>query len=287
MATIDSAFQSAWLPLTPRGVARFASTSAGRVCIVQSVFALLAAAVLTWFVRAAWLPTVEAAIEQLPAVGEIRAGQLYWVQESPQKLAEGRFLSIAVDLTHSGETRGPAHMQVEFGRGSVDVCAMLGCVSLPYPLDLVYALNRSEARPWWGAWRPVILVCVFCGMALWLMIVWDVLAALYCVPARIASLATNRSLTLLGAWRLCAAAQLPGVLFLSLALVVYALGFMDPVRLLVAFVVHWVLGWFYIGFSLMTLERVRQDSLGNPFASEDWTRQMAQSGSDSSRSDRS
>jgi len=287
MARMDRLFQSAWQPLTPRGVARFADASAGRLWLVQFVFALLAAGVMTWFVRTAWFPTVRAAIERLPAAGEIRAGQLYWESDTPQRLAEGHFLSIAVDLTHSGELRGPAHVQVEFGRGSLDLCTLFGCVSLPYPVDVVFGLNRTEAGPWWGAWWPAILAAVFSGTAVGLMIAWAALATVYCVPAWLIGFAANRSLTLRGAWRLCGAAQMPGALSFSLALAVYALGFLDPVRLGVAFAAHWVVGWVYVGASPLLRNRVPEATTGNPFAGGDASGGPARAAGNPFRSGRS
>jgi hypothetical protein len=266
MATMDRLFQSAWQPLTPWGVARFADGTTGRLWVVQFVFALFAAAAVTWFVRAAWFPTVEEAIGKLPATGEIRAGQLYWQADSPLKLAEGRFLSLSVDLAHSGAMRGASHVRVEFGRGSLAVCALFGRLDLPYPTDFVFGLNQVEAKPWWGAWRPAILAEVFVGTLAGLMITWGILATVYCLPAWLVGVLANRPLPLGGAWRLCGAALMPGALFLSLAVVFYGLGFLDPVRLVVAFVAHVLVGWIYVGVSPAMRERPPEAQASNPFA---------------------
>lgn len=265
MANMDRLFQSAWQPFTPKGVARFADATNGRLWFVQFVFALLAASGMLWFVRSAWYPTIQAAIEHLPTVGEIRAGQLYWEDTAPQLLAEGRFLSIAVDLTHSGLLRGAAHLQMEFGRGSLEVCGLFGCVDFPYPVNIVFGLNRGEAGPWWGAWRPVILVGVFCGTLAGQLLAWGILAAVYSVPTWGIGIASKRLLTLRGTWKLCGAAQLPGALFFSAAIVSYGLGLLDLVRLVVAFAVHFVVTWVYIGGSLVVRVRVPSDKSGNPF----------------------
>ena len=81
------------------------------------MFALLAAAAVVWFLDTAWFPTIRAAILQLPATGKISDGKLVWSGDNPVRLAESRFLALAVDLKHEGGARSPAHVQVEFGEG--------------------------------------------------------------------------------------------------------------------------------------------------------------------------
>ena len=56
------------------GVAAFVETSVRRVFLVQLFFALLAAAVVVWFLHDNWFPTVRDAIGNLPQRGEIRGG---------------------------------------------------------------------------------------------------------------------------------------------------------------------------------------------------------------------
>lgn len=255
----------AWQPITPRGVAAFAGATLGRLLSVQLFFALLAAVVVTWCVRTAWFPVARAAIRVLPEHGEIRSGEVVWDQSSPQTLAENRFLSLVLDLDHSGDLRGPAHVQVELGRRSVLVLSLLGHVELLYPKGWVFALNRPDAEPWWGAWSPVILAGVFAGTVVALMTTWAALACVYWLPVWLLSYLANRRAGVLGAWRLCGAAQLTGGLCMSTALVFYGLGLMDPVRLLVAFVAHFVVGWVYLGVSPMFLASARSPVGGNPF----------------------
>ena len=49
------------------------------------------------------------------------------------------------------------------------------------------------------------------------------------------------------------------------ALVVYGLGFLDLVRLVVAFVAHWAVSWLYVGISPMMRKRIEEPPGGNPF----------------------
>jgi hypothetical protein len=263
---MEHLFQTAWQPFTPRGVARFAGASFTRLLLVELVFALLAAAVVTWCVRVAWCGTVTQAIEALPERGEIRAGRLEWTDEAPRLLADGRCLSVVVDLEHGGTLRGAAHVQVELGRGSVRVFSILGYVDMPYPAGFVFALNRPGALPWWGAWSPVILAGVFAGTTVTLLLVWAGLAWFYAAPVWLLAFFANRAMDFRGAWRLSGAAQMPGALMLTLAVVFYGLGFFDPVRLLVAFGGHFVPTWVYLAMSPLTLPSAVAAVAGsNPF----------------------
>lgn len=264
---MDRLLQTAWQPLTPGGVAAFAGASLGRVLVVQFVFALLAAVAVTWCVHAAWFPTIEQAIQKLPEGGEIRSGQLRWPGPSPQLLAEGRFLSVVVDLEHGGELRGPADIQVEIGATSVRTFSLFGFVDVAYPPSGVVGFNHPAAGPWWGAWSPVILAGCFCGTVVWLLVAWWLLATVYCLPVWLIGFFSNRALTLRGSWRLAGAALMPGALLLALTVFCYGAGFLDPPRLLVVLGAHFVVGWLYLWLSLQRLPLVEAAAArGNPFA---------------------
>ena len=128
-----------WQPLTPRGAAGFSKAAPGRLILVQFAFALLAAAVVIWFVQSAWFRCVQQAIENLPRSGEIRLGRLQWEGPDYLRLAENRFLSLAVDLEHQGEVRSPAHLQIELGRTDVQVRSHVAtahsCLSAELPAE--------------------------------------------------------------------------------------------------------------------------------------------------------
>ena len=176
-STLDPQSSSfAWQPLTPRGVAAFATASLGRIGFVQLIVALLAATTVIWFLRNAWFPTVQEAIKHLPAHGDIHGGQLDWHGDSPAHLAEGLFLSFVVDLNHAGQAGRVAHLQVELGTADFKICSLLGCVTLRYPKDWVAALNRTELEPWWGAWKPAITAMIFLTTVLVLMVTWWLMA---------------------------------------------------------------------------------------------------------------
>jgi hypothetical protein len=247
--------QFAWQPLTPRGVAAFAGAPLGRVLVVQLIVALLAAAALVWFLHRAWFPMIGEAIGRLPAEGEIRAGALDWRGNSPEVLAENRFLALAVDLRHEGQARSPAHLALEFGQRDIKVLSLFGFVALGYPRDHVIAFNQAELTPWWGAWSPAILALTAGAVAAGLMLSWAGLATLYWLPVWLVGLYANRDLSLRGSWRLAGAALMPGALLFTATILCYGVRALDLVHLFAAAGVHLAVGWVYLGVSPLYCRR--------------------------------
>jgi len=254
------------LPLTPMGAATFARSSLTRLWVVQFVFALLISLVFTWFFARAWFPQVSAAIQRLPETGQIRAGKLAWSEPSPEILSENRFLAITVDLTHEGQARSPAHVQLEFGASDLVVFSLFGSRTFPYPPDYQIMFNRPELIPWWGAWAPPILALATLGAIVLLMSSWFLLGCLYWGPTWILAFFCNRELSWSGAWRLAGAALLPGGLFQAFAIVLYGLGALEVLQLLLAWVLHFVIGWIFLAATVLTCPRLQGiPTRGNPF----------------------
>src|SRR5512137_1455761 len=89
----------AWQPFTLRGVAAFSITGVSRLLLVELFMALLAAAVVCWFLATSWFPVVREGIRQLPATGAIEDGEMKWAGPPYQLLSERRpFLALLVDL---------------------------------------------------------------------------------------------------------------------------------------------------------------------------------------------
>ncbi len=236
----------AWEPVTPRGVAAFADGAIRRLWLVQLIIAILAAAVVLWFLLTAWFPVIQQAIRQLPAQGSIRAGRLAWNANTSARLAENHFLALTVDLRHEGAARSPAHVQVEFGEQDVAVLSLFGALQRPYPHAYLIAFNRDELEPWWGAWQPAILALAALAVISGLMLTWGLLALLYCPVAWLAAFFANRILSLRASYRLSGAALMPGALMLTLAIVLYGLGILDVLLLLIMAGAHFVVGWVYV-----------------------------------------
>jgi len=258
----------AWQPITFGGVAAFSRATFGRVLLVQFIVALLVAASVICFLISAWLPVVQKAIVRLPEKGAIRQGQLVWNGPSPAWLADGTFLSIVVDAAGEGRIGQSADVQLELKRRGFKICSLFGCVALPYPEKWIFALNRAEAEPWWGAWRPFLLLGVGAGTVLCLMASWLVLATFYSLAVRLIAFYSDRQAAWPACWRIAGAAQLPGALLMSGATCLYGFNRLNLVGLLFAWLLHAVIGWIYVGIAPARLPRAA-DALrrrGNPFA---------------------
>ncbi len=256
----------AWEPLTPRGVAAFARAKLGRLLLVQFIVALLAAASVAWFLDDACFPTVLAAIQKLPAAGDIRSGKLDWRGDSPQMLAEGKFLAFDVDTNHSGLLHSTADLQIEFGAGYARVFSLVGYADFSYPPDRAMPFNRTELEPVWDAWAAEILFIAAAAVTLFLLLSWWLLATVYFLPVWLLGFFTNRDLNLRASWKLSGAALLPGALMMTAGIWLYGFRFLGLVAFGFLFAAHFLLGWIYLLLSQFFLPRTSDGpQKGNPF----------------------
>ncbi len=237
---------TAWLPLTPRGVAAFARTSFSRLWLVQIVSAMLVAGTVAWVLNACWFPVISAAVEHLPQTGAIRAGRLECGGDPVQPLAESRFIAFAIDLQHAGQARSPSQIQFELGQSGLRIYSVFGLAEVPYPISLAVPFNFQQLKPWWGAWAPILLGIAAFGTVLALLLSWTILATVYCLAVWLLGLYLNRDLTLRGSWLTAGAALMPGSLVMAAAIAGYGLGELDLIRLLAGWCFHLVLGWAYL-----------------------------------------
>jgi hypothetical protein len=257
----------AWEPLTPRGVAAFARAKLGRLLLVQFIVALLAAASVVWFFDDGCFPTISAAIQKLPADGEIRSGKLDWRGDPSQMLADGKFLAFDVDLNHSGKIHSTADVQIEFGKDSVRVSSLLpGYSEIFYVPDRVAPFNRTELEPLWGAWDMDILFIAAATVTAGLLVSWWLLATIYFLPVWLLGFFANRKLNFRACWKLSGAALLPGALLMAAGVLLYDAGFLDLVSLGFIFAAHFALGWIYLFLSQLFLPRIpEEETKANPF----------------------
>lgn len=232
-------------PLTFGGVAGV-SHSWSRLLLIQISIAVLVAAAIVWLLFSAWVPVVNEAIVRLPTDGSIHNGTLYWHGAPLTNLASGKFLSIAVNLGGGDETGSEADLQWELGRNDLRMRSILGYIALPYPRGWIMALNRVELEPWWGAWKPALLVAIGASVVVVLFASWSLLATAYCLPAWIIGYFADRRLSWTRAWRVSAAALLPGALLLTCAIVAYSLQAINLIQLMAAWIVHFAIGWIYL-----------------------------------------
>jgi hypothetical protein len=236
----------AWQPLTFRGVANFAHANGRRLLVVQLTLALMSGAVLVWFCEIAVAPIVRAFISQMPEQCGIAEGQLVWKGLTPIRLGEDAFLGVVVDLDRTGHFGQSSDFLVELSRTQLQVSSLLGRYPLPYPKSWLLDLDPASLRPRWEAWQPVIYIGIGLTWSIILLVVWNVLALVYCPAALILGLLMHRQITWGGSFRLSAAAMLPGALFLDMAMVLYAFRQMELIGFLVAFGLHMILGWVYL-----------------------------------------
>jgi hypothetical protein len=268
MSTTTPATPAAWEPLTPRGVAAFARASLWRLLLVQFMVALFAAGVTGWFLAEECFPVVRAAIQHLPDTGEIQDQRLDWHGSSPVRLAGNRFLGAGVDLDHTGQLARESQVQLEFGRRDVQIMVSPVKASMDYPEGWQIAFNRPELDSRWGAWESPLVVIAMLGTMAGLMVIWALLATIYCLPVKLITLYENRDLNWSQSWRLAGAALMPGALFLTFVLLLYALGLVGLLELALAWALHLVIGWIYLLISPFFLLRhpSAEAMRGNPFA---------------------
>ncbi|MGH7954035.1 MAG: hypothetical protein ACREFE_19240 [Limisphaerales bacterium] len=256
----------AWEPLTPRGVAAFAHARFRRLLAVQMIVALIVAAAVVWFLYDACFPTIRAAIQNLPAAGEIRSGQLNWHGDSPKMLAEGRFLAFDVDLNHTGQIQSTADLQIEFGKNSVRIFSLFGYTDFQYPPDQMISFNRAELEPLWGAWSAEILFLAGMAVLIGLPIIWAIFSTIYFLPIWILGFFANRDLDFRASWKFSGAALMAAALLVAAAILFYDFGFLDLIALIFIYGAHFVLGWIYLFISLLFVPRTsRAMPKGNPF----------------------
>ncbi|MFO1488613.1 MAG: hypothetical protein U1F65_09050 [Verrucomicrobiota bacterium] len=246
MTDLPAKKRFAWEPLTPPGVAAFAHASIRRLWFVQLLFALLAAAIVVWFLMTAWFPSVTTAVRALPVQGEIVEGKLSWPGENPQLLADGKFIAFMVDPEHEGQFRSPAHVQLEFGRKDVYLFSLFGYQPFAYPTNQPLPFNRVDLEPKWGAWQPPLLWLTFGAVVAGLFLSWAALATVYCPVVWLVGFFANKHLDLRASWKLAGAALMPGATLLTLAILCYGLGALDLVQLTAAYVAHFLAGWVYL-----------------------------------------
>jgi hypothetical protein len=261
----------AWQPLTLAGVAAFAHAPWRRLWLVQSIFAVICAASFLWFALLNCVPVIEQAINQLPDQGRLEHGVLKWQGDSPARLAETPFLALVVDLDHTGQFSQAADVLVELGRDDFRISSVFGRYRQRYGSWLSLDIGQDALQPRWLAWMPVFCMGLLAGCALVLLLAWPWLAVLYSPVVVCLAFLMNRDCGWSGARKLAGAALLPGTLFLSFALGLYAFRQIELVGFLVTFGLHLVLSWIYILLAptLLPASQKSRSKKENPFGSRE------------------
>jgi hypothetical protein len=188
------------------------------------------------------------------------------------QLTEGSFLSIWVDVEGTAEVSRIADLGLELQRDHLEIHSLFGNLDVPYLSGWRVALNRPELEPWWGAWKPFILLGIGLGIAFGIFLSWHFLALLYASPIRLLAFYQDRDVTWMGCWRLAAASLLPGSAVMTGAILFYGLQRLNLLGLLIAAPLHIVIGWVYAALAparLATLPSVvspRENPFSGPAA---------------------
>lgn len=236
--------------------------------VLLGATALIAGVIFAWALHRTWLPVVRTAVSNWPGVVRCQQGRFEFPTDRPRLLAEGHDLALVLDPRHEGTIRAPAWVQVQWGTATIRVLGPFGEWEGRYPQGWTFERDPASARATWEAWEPVVLVGLALAVAGLLLLAWPVLAALYwpalsLVAGVLGKQAQGRLL-----WRIGLVAQLPGAWFMIASLFGFGTGWLNPLRLLVAFGLHWVLTWTCLaGLVLCLPGRGRKDAIAaNPFA---------------------
>lgn len=259
---------SAWQPLTPSGVARFATTSFDRLWYFQVGVALLSAGIAVWFLQTVFFSTLRDSIQSLPDEGNLVLGELQIPIRSIVPMAENPWLAFSLDLDQSIVSSPRRDLELRWSRTALQLCTQFGQRQIPYPLWNA-PFNRVELTAGWDAWRPFVWALVALATFAGLMVTWVCLSTFYCAVPKIFAYFADRQLTFGGAWKMCAAGLLSGALLADAGMILFALGWIDLNRFLAVFTLHFLVPCVYIALSVLHLDltSVRVEQKRNPFES--------------------
>ena len=211
---------------------------------------------------------IERAISQLPDEGQIRRGQLEWTNASPIFLAASPQFAILVDATATEGASRVADVQLEFHQRDMKICSLFGCLSLAYPTNFLIGLNRLEAAPAWGAWKPALFAGLVAATVAGLFASWLALSADGLAPLRLLAYLADREATQSDCWRLGFMALMPGALMMMIAIFLYGAERIKLTDLLIVWPLHLVIGLGYAIGAILFLPTAGTTPVktANPFA---------------------
>lgn len=232
----------------------------------QAAIAMLTAVVLVIALEATWVRSLERAVAALPERAAIVDGRLNWTNPAPAILNSSPFLGVVVDPGALRELGGGSDVTLFLESDRVALRSLFGWIQYPYPPQHQVPLGRFEVEGWLAAWKSPILGTTGLALAAALLASWTLLATAYGLPVWLLSLPAQIHPTLGQCWRLAGAAVLPGALFLTGAVALYASRQLEFVGLLLAFPAHFAVGWIYLFGGLRRLKRDAAPVRANPFS---------------------
>lgn len=247
----------AWLASAPE-------RSAWSALTIAFVGAFAVGVVAAWAVARCWLPVFDAAVDHLPNSGQITNRMLHWQGDSPMLLAGNRFLAVVVDLNFESELGHEADVCLTLGQRAFRVRSIAGYVEFPYPPGM--PLNQLETKPWWQAWRQVLVLVPAAGITLVCVVVWCAFTTVAVAPGVLVfAWLVRRRLSFWGAAKLALTGFALSAPLPAGAVALYAVNMLDLLRFLAVSGVQ--LPVAIICTSAFVLFRPRAPALhDNPFA---------------------
>ncbi len=250
----------AWQPLTFGGVARYAHDWIGKLFLTCLIVSLLVAGAVVWTATRVWVPTIDSAIQNLPAGVELSGGRLRFVQAA--RLAESRFLAIHLGPAAGYGPASSADVNIVLDQEVVRFRSIFGAAAARYPVHWTFHLSPAETDPWWGAWKPAVLAYAAGGVILSMFASLMGLGLVYTPVPRLIALFTGRRVTLWGSFKLAIAALLPGAVLMAIAISLYGMNQIRLLELIAAWFLHFLIGWIFLVGASLKLPRL---FAGNPF----------------------
>lgn len=259
----------AWQPLTGRGIAAFATASAGRLLLFQFLFAALVALAAVWSVRRISFPVVQNALAALPGAATlIQNRELRWPDSQAVVLASSPHLALIVDPEASGELGQNGDVQVELRTRNYALRGLLGQLILEYPDALELPLDRTAATAAWGAWRIPLSALLGVTSFVGILLLWWFLALLYTLPAWLLGWGMGRQISVSGALQMSSAALWPAAILPTAGMLLYATLWIRIPGLTAFWLAHLPAGWIWLVWGVLSLPpRPARDSrpVANPF----------------------
>lgn len=263
-----------WWPFTFAGAARFAARPLRMLLTLQVVVACAGGAAVILYFQHAWCPLVNEVIGRLPKKARWDHRSFEWTGEpSPIALAHNQLAALVVDLDLTGKAGQLSDVQVEFGATQWRIRSLFGYLDFPYAAGL-FDLEPALLKPAWEAWKPAYLAFTGAISAFGIFCSWIGLATLGAPVARLMAFFSDRDLRLSQAWKICGAALMPGAIFFTAAIILYAFFRLNLIGLLLAALIHLFVDAIYMVIAPCRFPKKAPDATplapdANPFTPSD------------------
>ena len=172
-----------------------------------------------------------AAVQKLPATGEIRFGPLDWRGTRQNCSPRDDFWRLTWTWTTPARSIPPPTCKLSSARTPSALFRCSVTWEFLTPAVTSSPFNRTELEPLWGAWAMECLFIAGAVAAFAFLLSWWLLATIYFLPVWLLGFFANRDLNFRQSWRLAGAALLPGALLMAAGILLYGFGFLDLVSL--------------------------------------------------------